>query len=103
MNVNSSQGIQKRRLGQTDIEITPIGLGTWQFAGGKGLDSFIYQGVSNDETDNIIKTVYDRGINWFDTAEAYGGGRSEKRLASALEANGIADSDILIEIGRAHV
>jgi len=45
---------------------------------------------------NIIKAALDGGINWFDTAEAYGGGRSERYLASALKANGIKDEDVYI-------
>lgn len=86
----------KRRLGRTDIEITPIGLGTWQLAGGKGFDSLIWQDVPNEETTNIIKTVLDGGINWFDTAEAYGMGRSEKRLSHALQAAGAGPEDVVI-------
>ena len=41
MSINSSEGIRKRHLGRTDIEITPIGIGTWQFAEGKGIDRFM--------------------------------------------------------------
>lgn len=96
MNTSSATGINHRRLGQTDIEITPIGLGTWQFAGGKGLDSFIWQGVSNDEIDEIVKKAIEGGINWFDTAEAYGMGRSEVRLAKALQAAGASDEDVFV-------
>jgi len=89
-------GVPRRQLGRTDIEITPIGLGTWQFAGGKGLDSLIWQDVPNDVTDEIVKKALDGGINWFDTAEAYGMGRSEARLAKALRASGASPEDVLI-------
>jgi aryl-alcohol dehydrogenase-like predicted oxidoreductase len=93
---NSSAGISKRRLGRTDIEITPIGLGTWQFAEGRGFDRFVYEGLAADVTNDIVKTAYDGGINWFDTAEAYGWGRSEKCLARALGAAGIPDGDVVV-------
>jgi aryl-alcohol dehydrogenase-like predicted oxidoreductase len=83
-------------LGRTDIEITPIGLGTWQFAGGKGFDSLVWQDVSNDVTDEIVGKALAGGINWFDTAEAYGMGRSEVRLAKALQACGASAEDVLI-------
>jgi len=89
-------GIPKRRLGRTEIEITPIGLGTWQFAGGKGFDSLVWQNVTDDETDEIITKVLEGGVNWFDTAEAYGMGRSERRLALALQSAGAASRDITI-------
>jgi aryl-alcohol dehydrogenase-like predicted oxidoreductase len=88
--------IPRRRLGHTDIEITPIGLGTWQLAGGKGFDSLVWQDVPNDVTDEIIVKALDGGINWFDTAEAYGMGRSERRLALALQHAGASEEDILV-------
>ncbi len=93
---NSSESVKKRRLGRTDIEITPIGLGTWQFAEGKGFDRFVYEGLPADVTNDIVKTAFDGGINWFDTAEAYGWGRSERCLARALAAAGIPDDDVVV-------
>jgi len=96
MNSDSSAGIPRRHLGRTDIEITPIGLGTWQFAEGKGIDRFMYKGLDPEVTEAIVKTVIDGGINWFDTAEAYGWGRSERALSGALNAAGIADEDVVV-------
>lgn len=96
MSIDSSSENQKRHLGRTDIEISPIGLGTWQFAGGKGLDNLVWQGVSDDETTNIVKTMLAGGVNWFDTAEAYGMGRSERRLALSLQAAGVTDEDVVV-------
>jgi aryl-alcohol dehydrogenase-like predicted oxidoreductase len=96
MSTDEKTGINKRRLGRTDIEITPIGLGTWQFAGGHGLDSLVWQGLSDEVTSEIVKTVIDGGINWFDSAEAYGMGRSEKRLSYALQAAGVSEQDVFV-------
>jgi len=96
MNTTLATGVPKRRLGRTDIEITPIGLGTWQFAGGKGFDSLVWQDVPDDETDEIVSTALEGGVNWFDTAEAYGMGRSERRLSLALQSAGAAGQDITI-------
>ena len=96
MNNDTSAGIHKRHLGRTDIEITPIGLGTWQFAQGRGFDRFVYKGLDPEVTKEIVKTVFDGGINWFDTAEAYGWGRSERTLSSALSDAGIADEDVVV-------
>jgi len=78
----------RRKLGKTDIEITAIGLGTWQFSGGKGFFSGYWGEVPQETIDAIVKASLEGGINWFDTAEAYGWGRSERALARALRAAG---------------
>ncbi|MHA1785875.1 MAG: aldo/keto reductase [Candidatus Helarchaeota archaeon] len=89
--------IKKIKLTGTNIELTQIGLGVWQFAGGHGFNKFIWPNEIAVETMNgIVKAALDGGINWFDTAEAYGGGRSERNLANALKANGQKDEDIRI-------
>jgi aryl-alcohol dehydrogenase-like predicted oxidoreductase len=77
-----------RRLGKTDIEVTPIGLGTWQFSGGHGLIAGYWGEVPQETVNAIVKASLDGGINWFDTAEAYGWGKSEQALARALRAAG---------------
>jgi aryl-alcohol dehydrogenase-like predicted oxidoreductase len=87
---------ERRPLGRTGLEITPIGLGTWQFAQGTGFDRFVYQGLPQEETNAIVKTALQGGINWFDTAEAYGWGRSERSLATALAAAGAPDDEVLV-------
>jgi aryl-alcohol dehydrogenase-like predicted oxidoreductase len=76
---------EKRQLGKTGIEITPIGLGCMQFGNIKGLLGF-FKTPPQDEIDKIVKIALDGGINWFDTAEAYGKGKSEKALSQALSA-----------------
>jgi len=96
MKTQTATGDGKRRLGRTDIQISPIGLGTWQLAGGKGFDSLVWQDVSDDESTSIIRTALDGGVNWFDTAEAYGMGRSERRLSLALQAAGAGPGDAFI-------
>jgi len=89
--------IQKRKLGKTDVEVTPIGLGVMQFAGGKGLFGMAFPDLSQAEKNNIIRTALDGGINWFDTAEMYGFGRSEEGLASGLKAAGMQSGDVVVE------
>ncbi len=71
--------MEKRRLGRSDVEVSAIALGCWAMGGGPGwgdLDESVY-----------IATVHkalDVGINFFDTAEMYGNGRSEQVLGKAL-------------------
>lgn len=86
----------KRRLGRTDIQVSPIGLGTWQFSEGQGMHRFSYSVLVTHETDDIVKAALDGGINWFDTAEFYGNGRSERGLSKSLQAAGKADGDVVI-------
>jgi len=86
----------KRHLGGTDIEITPIGLGTWQFSEGKGGAISTWAPVNPEETDAIVKAALESGINWFDTAELYGFGRSERSLARALVRAGAANGQAVI-------
>jgi aryl-alcohol dehydrogenase-like predicted oxidoreductase len=85
-----------RRLGQTDIEITPIGLGVMQFAGGAGIFGMMFPEISQETMDGIIRTALDGGINWFDTAEIYGSGRSEQGLANALRAAEKKDDEVIV-------
>ena len=86
----------KRRLGQTDIEISSIGLGTMQFAGGLGFLRFILQKLSTETMIGIVQAAIDGGINWFDTAEIYGRGSSERYLANALKVAGKTSADVVI-------
>ena len=68
--------------------ITPIGLGCWQFSGGKGLVGGYWKPIAQDDVNRIVRASLDGGINWFDTAEAYGMGQSEEALSTALEQAG---------------
>ncbi len=87
--------VGKRRLGNAEIEVTPIGLGCWQFHGG-GTSAAIWKSLPQDEVDKIIKTALEGGINWFDTAEVYGSGGSEKALSTALSHAGKVDGEVVI-------
>ncbi len=91
-----TQHPRSRRLGRTEIEITPIGLGTWQFSEAQSIHRFIWSKIEPQVTDEIVAAALDGGINWFDTAEAYGGGRSERALARALSAAGRRKGDVVI-------
>jgi aryl-alcohol dehydrogenase-like predicted oxidoreductase len=85
-----------RRLGGTDIEVTSIGLGAWQFSGGKGLAGAHWPALSAKETNEIVRAALARRITWFDTAEIYGNGRSERVLSNALKAAGKRNGDVMV-------
>ncbi|NTW45368.1 MAG: aldo/keto reductase [Anaerolineaceae bacterium] len=90
-------GKQLRRLGKTDLLVSPIGLGVMELSGGGGLLGMMFPVIPQEEKNAIIKAAVDGGINFFDTAEMYGAGVSEESLANGLKAAGIADKDVIIE------
>lgn len=76
-------------LGGTGLEITRVGFGAWAIGGG-GWEA----GWGPQEDEDSIQAIHralELGVNWIDTAAAYGFGRSEKVVGRALE--GIAESD----------
>ena len=88
--------MQRRSLGKTEIEVTPIGLGVMQFAGGKGMFRMMFNDLSQGTMSAIVKAALDGGINWFDTAELYGRGRSERGLANGLKDAGVKDDEVVV-------
>ena len=66
-----------RKLGRSDLQISPIIMGLWQ----AGKDMWV--GIDDRQTTKAIRAACDAGITTFDTAEAYGNGHSEQILASA--------------------
>ena len=85
-----------RRLGRTDIEITPIGLGCWQFSQGRGLVGRMWAVLDQETIDEIVKTSLAGGVNWFDTAQAYGNGQSERALSTALQHLKVPPGEVMI-------
>jgi aryl-alcohol dehydrogenase-like predicted oxidoreductase len=75
--------MQKKRLGNSDLELTPIGIGAWAMGGGGW--QFAWGPQDDDESIAAIHAALDRGINWIDTAAVYGLGHSEEVVARALE------------------
>ena len=75
--------MQKRTLGNTDMQITGVGLGTFA-VGGEGWPA-AWGPQDDNETIATIQRAIDLGINWIDTAAVYGFGHSEEMVARALK------------------
>ena len=72
-----------RTLGQSDLKITPIGIGAWAIGGGQW--EFAWGAQDDAESIAAIRAGLDRGINWIDTAPAYGLGHSETIVGRAIQ------------------
>jgi aryl-alcohol dehydrogenase-like predicted oxidoreductase len=72
-----------RRLGRSDLSITPTGFGAWAI-GGSGWE---FAWGDQDDRDSVaaIHRALEMGVNWIDTAAAYGTGHSEEVVARALQ------------------
>lgn len=75
--------IQTKRLGNSDLQITPVGYGAWAIGGG----DWDFGWGPQDDQDSIaaIHRALDLGVNWIDTAAVYGLGHSEEIVGKVLK------------------
>ena len=82
----TTSSIDLVRLGNTDIRVTPLGIGTWSWG-----DSMVW-GYGKGYAEADLKTAFDAtlssGITFFDTAEIYGWGKSERFLGKFIRESG---------------
>lgn len=72
--------MRKRTLGKSDLNVGVIGMGCWQYGSGT------YWGPqSQQDVDQVVHKALDFGVNYFDTAEVYNDGDSERSLGIALK------------------
>jgi aryl-alcohol dehydrogenase-like predicted oxidoreductase len=74
--------MQTRHLGNSDLEITPIGIGAWAMGGGDW--AFSWGRQEDKESIAAIHAALDAGVNWIDTAAVYGLGHSEEVVGKAV-------------------
>ncbi len=72
-----------RRLGNSDLQLTPIGFGAWAIGGGNW--EFAWGPQDDNASITAIHRALDHGVNWIDTAAIYGLGHSEEMVARALK------------------
>ena len=83
--------VQTKQLGNSDLFLTPVGIGAWAIGGG----GWAFGWGPQDDNESVagIRAAIDAGMNWIDTAAVYGLGHSEDVVARAL--------DGMTKIGRA--
>jgi aryl-alcohol dehydrogenase-like predicted oxidoreductase len=71
--------MELRPLGSSEIQISPIIMGTWQ------MGKTMWTDIDDNQSQRAIRAAFDAGITAFDTAEVYGNGHSERILGKSLE------------------
>jgi aryl-alcohol dehydrogenase-like predicted oxidoreductase len=80
--------IERRRLGPSEMTVPRIALGCGNFGGVGSAPELFGQGLSEDEAFALMDAAWELGITHFDTADAYGGGRSERAIGRWMAARG---------------
>jgi 1-deoxyxylulose-5-phosphate synthase len=87
--------VERREHGRSGISVSRVILGCGNFGGVGSAPAFFGQGIPKDEAFRIMDAALDLGITTFDTADAYGGGRSEAWIGEWLARQGGATRDAL--------
>jgi aryl-alcohol dehydrogenase-like predicted oxidoreductase len=96
-----------RKLGNTGLIVSEMCLGAMTFGTGEGMWATVGS-VSQDGATELIKTAFDRGINFIDTADFYSNGRSEQVTGNALKLLGqprdsyVLATKVLLRMGQGH-
>ena len=84
--------IERRRLGRSELTVPRIALGCGNFGGVGSAPELFGQGLSEDQAFALMDAAWEAGIDHFDTADAYGGGRSERMIGSWMLTRGVRPS-----------
>ncbi len=85
-----------QKLGQTGLYVSELCLGAMTFGGGTEGPSGIIGNLQQDEVDALVRQSFDAGINFIDTADVYGRGRSEELTGQAIRNLGFARDEVVI-------
>ena len=88
--------MERRELGRSGIAVSRVILGCGNFGGVGSSPAFFGQGIPRDEAFRIMDAAWELGITTFDTADAYGGGRSETWIGEWLATKDGAVRDALV-------
>src|SRR5215469_10147089 len=79
----------RRPVGQSGLSIPPVSLGCGNFGGIGSAPEFFGQGLSEDQALELMDAAWEFGLTHFDTADAYGGGRSERAIGRWIASRGV--------------
>lgn len=88
--------MEYKKLGRTGLKVSAVGLGCGNFGGIGSAPAFFGQGETEEEAHRLMDRAWEMGINFFDTADAYGGGRSETFIGNWLKTKGAKVRDQLL-------
>lgn len=88
--------MEYKNLGRTGLKISAVGLGCGNFGGIGSLPELFGKGETEAEAFALMDEAWELGINFFDTADAYGGGQSETTIGNWLKARGAHVRDQLL-------
>ncbi len=74
--------MQHRKLGNTGLSVSELGMGTWELGGREWGD------IDATDAVNLLRYAFEKGITYYDTADQYGGGRAERLLGEAFSGLG---------------
>ena len=77
--------IERRRLGRSELTVPRVALGCGNFGGVGSAPELFGQGLTEDQAFELMDAAWELGIDHFDTADAYGGGRSERMIGSWMQ------------------
>ena len=89
--MQTTEQIATKKLGNSDLNLTPIGFGAWAIGGGDW--QYAWGPQEDDDSIAAIRRALDQGINWIDTAAVYGLGHSEEVVGKALD--GLAEKPLV--------
>ena len=89
--------MERRELGRSGVSTTRIVLGCGNFGGVGSAPAFFGQGIPHDEAHRIMDAAWALGIRTFDTADAYGGTRSETWIGELVRANPRARDELTVQ------
>src|SRR5574339_342062 len=87
--------METRELGRSGISVTRLVLGCGNFGGVGSAPAFFGQGIPRDEAFRIMDAAWHLGLTTFDTADAYGGGRSETWIGEWLASKSASVRDAI--------
>lgn len=86
--------MKQRRFNDTGVSVSEVGLGCWQLGGSD------WGGVSDEEALATLRAAADSGVTFFDTADVYGGGRSETLIGRFLKERPARSIFVATKLGR---